>query len=134
MMAAANDIPNPRLTPEPEAPTDQTDVQRKLQSSLFDMERTGGVVGWCASKLLSAGDWIERELEERRQTIGGIDNLFLLLADALDFNPVSPSYYQIQRVFSLEQLQPRYAHACLQWAADCRLRISRTSVHTLFAL
>lgn len=77
--------------PEPAAV--QAEVQQKLQFSLSDMERTGGLVGWCASKLLLAGDWIERELEERRQTIGGIDNLFLLLTDATDFNPVSADHY-----------------------------------------
>ncbi|KAI0079247.1 hypothetical protein K474DRAFT_1592391 [Panus rudis PR-1116 ss-1] len=39
---------------------------------------------------MSAGDWIEKEVEERRQMIGGIDNMWLLLSDATDeeFNPV----------------------------------------------
>lgn len=71
-------------------PDSDSNVRQELQHSLSDMERAGGIAGWCAEKFLSAGDWIEKELEERRQTIGGIDNLFLLLTDATDFNPVSP--------------------------------------------
>ena len=66
-------------------------VGQKLQESLSDQERIGGLTGWLARKILSAGDWIEREVEERRQTIGGIDNMWLLLTDAVDFNPVRRS-------------------------------------------
>ena len=32
--------------------------------------------------------WWERELDERKHMIGGIDNMGLLLSDAVDFNPV----------------------------------------------
>lgn len=82
-------------------PNSDPNVQQKLQHSLSDMERAGGIAGWCAEKFLSAGDWIERELEERRQTIGGIDNLFLLLTDATDFNPVSTLFASyVERVWS----------------------------------
>jgi len=83
----------------------EADVQHKLQYSLSDMERTGGLVGWCASKFLSAGDWIERELEERRQTIGGIDNLFLLLTDATDFNPVCACMYTMRGQLTIDDLR-----------------------------
>lgn len=70
---------------EPEV---EPNVEEELQRKLADQERAGGVMGWLATKLLSAGDWIEREVDERRQMIGGIDNLWLLLTDAVDFNPV----------------------------------------------
>lgn len=69
-------------------PLEESAVEQKLQLSLSDQERIGGLTGWVARKLLSAGDWIEREVEERRQTIGGIDNMWLLLTDATEFNPV----------------------------------------------
>lgn len=64
-------------------------VEHKLQWSLVGLERNGGLTGWVARLLLSAGDWIDKELEERRQAIGGIDNMWFLLTDAADFNPVS---------------------------------------------
>lgn len=74
--------------PQDGAPLIEPDVEQRLQLSLSDQERIGGLPGWLARKLLSAGDWIEREVEERRQTIGGIDNMWLLLTDDVDFNPV----------------------------------------------
>lgn len=65
-------------------------IEERLQSSLSELERTGGAPGWIARKILSAGDWIEREVEERKQTIGGVDNMWLLLRDATtEFNPVT---------------------------------------------
>lgn len=64
-------------------------VEHKLQWSLVGLERSGGLTGWAARLVLSAGDWIDKELEERRQAIGGIDNLWFLMNDAADFNPVS---------------------------------------------
>ena len=67
-------------------------VEHKLQWSLVGLERNGGLTGWVARLLLSAGDWIDKELEERRQAIGGIDNMWFLMTDAADFNPVS-SYH-----------------------------------------
>lgn len=63
-------------------------VSQKLQGSLSELGRNGGITGWIADTFLSAGDWVERELEERRQMIGGIDNLWLLLTNTADFNPV----------------------------------------------
>ena len=70
--------------------TSEQAIEEKLQSSLSELERTGGVPGWFARKLLSAGDWIEREVEDRKQTIGGVDNMWLLLTGATtEFNPVS---------------------------------------------
>ncbi|KZT64591.1 hypothetical protein DAEQUDRAFT_678332 [Daedalea quercina L-15889] len=80
------------------------DVEHKLQWSLVDLERTGGLTGWVARILLSAGDWIDKELEERRQTIGGIDNLWFLLTEAADFNPVCASTYTLKGKLTLEQL------------------------------
>lgn len=64
------------------------DVSQKLQGSLSELGRGGGITGWIADTLLSAGDWVEKEFEERRQMIGGIDNLWLLLTNTADFNPV----------------------------------------------
>ncbi|CAL1698680.1 unnamed protein product [Somion occarium] len=85
---------------------DENAVEEKLQSSLSDLERTGGAPGWLASKLLSAGDWVEREVEERRQMIGGIDNLWLLLREATsDFNPVCACTYVLRGKISVEMLQ-----------------------------
>lgn len=63
-------------------------IEHELQLSLADLERAGGFTGWIARYMLLAGDWIDRELEERRQAIGGIDNMWLLLSEAADFNPV----------------------------------------------
>ncbi|TCD61046.1 hypothetical protein EIP91_009119 [Steccherinum ochraceum] len=83
----------------------KANVQERLQYSLSDMERSGGIVGWCAGKFLMAGDWIERELEERRQTIGGIDNLFLLLTDATDFNPVCACTFTLQGKLTVVDLR-----------------------------
>ncbi|KAI0929578.1 hypothetical protein AcV7_005072 [Taiwanofungus camphoratus] len=80
-------------------------VEQKHQWSLVDFERTSGVTGWVARKLLSAGDWIERELDERRQTIGGMDNLWLLLTDAADFNPVCACTYTLRGKLPIEQLR-----------------------------
>ncbi|TFY64776.1 hypothetical protein EVJ58_g2398 [Rhodofomes roseus] len=79
-------------------------VEHKLQWSLADLERTGGLTGRIARLVLSAGDWIDRELEERRQAIGGIDNLWFLLTDAADFNPVCASTYTLKGKLTLDQL------------------------------
>ncbi|KAL4242470.1 long-chain O-acyltransferase family protein [Abortiporus biennis] len=78
------------------------DAEQRLQWTLTDQERAGGPLGWVASTLLSAGDWIEREVDERRQTIGGIDNLWLLLNDATGFNPVCASTYTLNGKVTLE--------------------------------
>ncbi|KAH8079407.1 wax ester synthase-like acyl-CoA acyltransferase domain-containing protein [Cristinia sonorae] len=109
-------VPNdssPNDPPQPSKPHAPPDVQEHLQSSLSDMERSGGLAGWFATKFLSAGDWIERELDERRQTIGGIDNLFLLLTDATDFNPVCACMYTLKGKLSLVDL--RHAVSRLQY-------------------
>ncbi|CCM02027.1 uncharacterized protein FIBRA_04103 [Fibroporia radiculosa] len=79
-------------------------VEDKLQWSLIDLERTGGFTGKIAKMLLSAGDWIDKEIEERRNTIGGIDNLWFLLTDAADFNPVCACTYTLKGKLSLEKL------------------------------
>ena len=71
-------------------------IEHKLQWSLVGLERNGGLTGWVAKNLLSAGDWIDKELEERRQAIGGIDNMWFLMTDAADFNPVSSLFYRIR--------------------------------------
>ena len=80
--------------------TSEQAIEEKLQSSLSELERTGGVPGWFARKLLSAGDWIEREVEDRKQTIGGVDNMWLLLTGATtEFNPVSDCRLPCQCLF-----------------------------------
>lgn len=66
-------------------------LQRTLQSTLSDLERSGGFAGNVARQMLAAGDWIDREVEERKQTIGGMDNLWLLLSESIGHNPVRPS-------------------------------------------
>ncbi|OBZ65245.1 putative importin subunit beta-4 [Grifola frondosa] len=48
--------------------------------------------------------WMAKQLEERRNTIGGIDNLWLLLSDAADFNPVCASIYSLRGKVSLDLL------------------------------
>ncbi|OCH91412.1 hypothetical protein OBBRIDRAFT_792348 [Obba rivulosa] len=80
-------------------------VEERLQWSLLELERTGGLTGWAAKYLLSAGDWIERELAERKKTIGGIDNMWLLLTEATDFNPVCASTYSLRGKLSLDMLK-----------------------------
>ncbi|KAF9816003.1 hypothetical protein IEO21_04253 [Rhodonia placenta] len=79
-------------------------IEHELQLSLADLERAGGFTGWIARYMLLAGDWIDRELEERRQAIGGIDNMWLLLSEAADFNPVCACTYTLRDKLSLEQL------------------------------
>ncbi|KZS99885.1 uncharacterized protein LAESUDRAFT_765129 [Laetiporus sulphureus 93-53] len=88
-----------------EQPHGPLNVAHKLQFSLVDLERAGGLTGWVAAALLSAGGWIDKELEERRQTIGGIDNLWFLVTDAADFNPVCASTYTFRGKLTLEDVR-----------------------------
>ncbi len=77
-------------------PLTPSQLHRKLGEALkSERLQREGRISWLARKILQTGKWIEREVDERRQTIGGIDNLWLLLADATnsDFNPVrNPRY------------------------------------------
>ena len=74
---------------DPEA----AELNRKLGESLSHIARQGGPTSWVAGKMANVGKWLQREVDERRQTIGGIDNMWLLMADATDcdFNPVGPT-------------------------------------------
>ena len=69
------------------------ELNRQLGESLSDIAQQGGVTSWVAEKMAGVGKWIEKEVDERKQAIGGIDNMWLLMADATgdgdcDFNPV----------------------------------------------
>ncbi|PCH44092.1 hypothetical protein WOLCODRAFT_164912 [Wolfiporia cocos MD-104 SS10] len=80
-------------------------LEHKLQWSLIDIERAGGLTGWAAKHLLSAGDWIDKEVEERRRTVGGIDNMWFLLSEVTDFNPVCACTYTLRGKFTIEKLR-----------------------------
>lgn len=61
---------------------------------LFDLDinsRREGILAWISKRLTNVGDWLKEEMDQRKQMIGGIDNMWLLLADATgsEFNPVS---------------------------------------------
>jgi len=48
--------------------------------------------GWTGG----VGAWLRKEITERRETIGGIDNMWLLLSDVSDFNPVCAGTYTFE--------------------------------------
>lgn len=73
--------------------SENAELNRRLGESLSDIAQQGGVTSWFADKMAGVNKWIEKEVDERKQTIGGIDNMWLLMADATgdgdcDFNPV----------------------------------------------
>ena len=70
--------------------SESAELNRKLGESLSDIAQRGGVTSWAAKRMVGIGKWLEREVDHRKQTIGGIDNMWLLMSDATDcdFNPV----------------------------------------------
>lgn len=70
--------------------SDTAELNRRLGQSLSDLARAGGSTSWIAGRMATVGNWIQREAHERKQTIGGIDNMWLLMSEATDsdFNPV----------------------------------------------
>lgn len=65
----------------------------KLQSNLAELASSGGITGAIASTLVSSYEAFEDEITKRGQMIGGIDQLWLLLENATDFNPVCAATY-----------------------------------------
>lgn len=82
--------------------TEGTELSRDIGRSLSDIARGAGITSWVAGKMATVGKWMEQEVDERRQTIGGIDNMWLLMADATDsdFNPVRTTYLSRDRAFA----------------------------------
>ena len=90
--------PTPVADPVPDSEGEETEtaeLNRDIGRSLSDIARGAGITSWVAGKMATVGRWIEQEVDERRQTIGGIDNMWLLMADATDsdFNPVRSAHY-----------------------------------------
>ncbi|KIJ55141.1 hypothetical protein M422DRAFT_23789 [Sphaerobolus stellatus SS14] len=56
--------------------------------------------GWSSG--VSA--WLKKEVAERREAIGGIDNMWLLLSDVTDLNPVCAGTYTLEAPLKYEDL------------------------------
>ncbi|KAH9925720.1 wax ester synthase-like acyl-CoA acyltransferase domain-containing protein [Fomitopsis serialis] len=80
-------------------------VEHKAQWSLLGLRRdSDGFTGRVMKTILLGVNWFCRDFQERRQSIGGMDNLWFLLADVTDFNPVCTSAYTLKGRLTLEDL------------------------------
>ncbi len=85
----------------------------RLHASLNDLLKkqaeTSSVAGSVARQLLSTGSWVEDqvelEYESRKNAIGGLDNLWLVLSSTTsDFNPVCTSTYTFDEPIEFDRV------------------------------
>ncbi|GBE87466.1 hypothetical protein SCP_1101420 [Sparassis crispa] len=59
----------------------------------------------AGTKLVSIWLWLKQELAERSQTIGGVDNMWILLTDATEFNPVCAGTFTYRGKLTFEMAE-----------------------------
>lgn len=84
-------------------------VHDVLESHLASQARKSGMRGEVARQLLSSGHWveaaIEKEYTDRRDAVGGIDQMWLHLSK-YDFNPVCVACYILGDDATYERMEP----------------------------
>lgn len=80
-----------------------------LEARLSKLSNQPGWAGGMARRLLTHGHWVEEHVEEewtlRRDAIGGIDNMWILLSSVAHFNPVCTATFVLRGKVEPKQLE-----------------------------